>query len=403
MALTGLLLLARNAVAAPSDEWRTRDQLTGDWGGLRTQLQELGIEPWAEYTSGFWSNLDGGFDTGIRYEGFAAWGVDVDFGLLSSADAWADTSFYIDWISYHGGQPSEDLVGAFPIGFVSGWESEDSVRFYQIYIEQELFDGALLARAGQLVADEDFFVSPTADNFLNATFGNFFAAGPVYPLAAPGVYVRIVPADGWELRVGAYTGDPGEDEGSNWGFDWKISSQAGAVIYAEIEAQQSPLGLPGTYIFGVVGDTSDYTDFESGGDANGAYLLSAVIDQALLLDTAGEPRLSAFVRAAFAPQDDRVPARYNVDLGFVWFGPLPGREQDILGVAWSYLDFADDYVRSERAAGNRVSRHETVLELTYRAQVTGWLTLQPDLQILFDPHFSRNDAVVLGLNAVITF
>lgn len=401
--MTGLLLLTRGAAAAPPEDWREREQLTGDWGGLRTRLEERGIEPWAEYTTGFWSNLDGGFDTGVRYEGFARWGFDADLGPLSGSSIWADTSFHIDWISYHGGQPSVDLVGAFPIDSVSGWEAEEFVRFYEMYLEQELFDGALLIDVGQLVADNDFFVAHTASNFLNASFGNFVSVGPVYPVAAPGVYARIRPGDGWVVRAGAYTADPGDDESSNFGFDWKISSDAGATLYGEVAMQRRPLGLPGTYTVGAIGDTSEFLDFESGGTADGVYQLHAMIDQALVLDANGQPRLAGFVRAAFAPQDDRVRARYHVDGGLVLFGPLPGRERDVLGVACSFLDFANDYVRSQRAAGQRVSRHETVLELTYRAQVTGWLTVQPDLQVLLDPHFSRSDAVVLGFDAVITF
>ena len=396
-------MLARGAAAAPPVDWREQDQLTGDWGGLRTRLEERGIEPWAEYTSGFWANLDGGSDTGVRYEGFAAWGIDTDLGALANSAALADTSFHIDWISYHGGQPSEDLVGAFVINFVSGLEAEDSVRFYEMYLAQDFFDGALRIEAGQLVADEDFFVSRVAENFLNASFGNFIGVGPVYPLAAPGVYVRVGPAEGWTFRAGAYTADAGDDESSNFGFDWKISSDAGAAFYGEIELKRSPLGLPGAYTVGAFGSTNDFPDFESGRTADGAYALHAMIDQALLLDADGEPRLSGFVRAAFTPQDDRVSAQLHADVGLVLFGPLPGRDHDILGVAFSFLDFANDYVRSQRAAGQRVSRDETVLELTYRAQLSGWLTLQPDLQIVLDPHFSRSDAVVLGFNAVITF
>ncbi len=396
-------MLARAAAAAPSEDWHERERLTGDWGGLRTQLEARGVEPWAEYTSGFWANLDGGFDTGIRYEGFAAWGIDTNLGALGSSAALADTSFHINWISYHGGQPSEDLVGAFPINFVSGLEAEDSVRFYEMVLAQDFFDGALRIEAGQLVADEDFFVSRVAENFLNASFGNFIGVGPVYPLAAPGVYARVRLAAGWTFRAGAYTADAGDDESSNFGFDWKISSNAGAALYSEIELNRSPLGLPGAYTLGAFGSTNDYPDFESGRSANGAYALYATIDQALLLDANGEPRLSGFVRAAFAPQDDRVSARFHVDGGLVLFGPLPGRDRDVLGVAFSFVDFANDYVRSQRAAGQRVSRDETVLELTYRAQLSGWLTLQPDLQLVLDPHFSRSDAVVLGFNAVITF
>lgn len=48
-----------------------------------------------------------------------------------------------------------------------------------------------------------------------------------------------------------------------------------------------------------------------------------------------------------------------------------------------------------------MSRRQSVLEVTYRFQATGWLTLQPNLQLFFDPHFSRRDATVIGLRAVI--
>jgi hypothetical protein len=33
--------------------------------------------------------------------------------------------------------------------------------------------------------------------------------------------------------------------------------------------------------------------------------------------------------------------------------------------------------------------------------VTGWLTLQPDVQLFFDPQRGRRDALAIGLRAVI--
>ncbi len=64
-------------------------------------------------------------------------------------------------------------------------------------------------------------------------------------------------------------------------------------------------------------------------------------------------------------------------------------------------DFASDYLSSQRASGQNVTGDETVVELTYRAAITSWLSLQPDLQFFFDPHFGRRDAVVVGLRAVV--
>ena len=54
---------------------------------------------------------------------------------------------------------------------------------------------------------------------------------------------------------------------------------------------------------------------------------------------------------------------------------------------------------------------EAVLELTYQAQVTPWMTLQPTLQRVFHPGGNvlnpdgsiRRDALILGLRSALTF
>ena len=61
--------------------------------------------------------------------------------------------------------------------------------------------------------------------------------------------------------------------------------------------------------------------------------------------------------------------------------------------------FADDYVDSRRATGTDVSRSQLLLELSYRLQVTPWLTLQPTVQLFGDAHFSRRDTTTFGIQA----
>ncbi|MEE8311702.1 MAG: carbohydrate porin, partial [Candidatus Binatia bacterium] len=204
---------AHEADRALHSEEAPRSTLSGDWGGRRARLRERGILPFARYTSGFWSNLHGGFKTGTRYEGFAQWGIDLDLELLAG---WKGARFHIDWYSYHGGQPSEDLVGPFLSTTVSAWETSSAVRFYEIFLEQQGLQGRLLLKAGQLAADNDFFISSNADALLNGTFG-FFGLGrtkeifPFYPLAAPGVYLRLSGSEKeWIGHVGVYTADGGD-------------------------------------------------------------------------------------------------------------------------------------------------------------------------------------------------
>jgi len=400
-ALTGLMVLTQDAAAGAAEGLRDRPQLTGNWGGARTRLADLGIDPYASYTAGFWSNLRGGFATGVRYEGFAQWGVDANLETLAG---WRGARFHIGWNSYHGGQPSTELVGQFSMAFIYGSEAEVSVRFYDIYVEQELLGGRVQLKVGQLAADDDFFVSRYSDALLNGTFGGFGLGreeqiAPFYPLAAPGAYVLVRPAEQWFARVGVYTADPGEDVTSNIGFDWSFDE--GASFLAEVGTQQSPFGYPGSYTLGAFGTTTTGSDFERGGTVDGAYGLFGMIDQALAVDLEGAPTLGAFVRGQFGAQEDRSIVRWYVDGGLKLFGPLPGRDADVLSLGVGFDKFGRDYVSRQRSEGENVSEYQLSVEFTYRAQVTGWLTLQPDLQLFFDPHFSRRDAIVFGLQAVV--
>jgi porin len=396
-----LLATLPAADACADDDWRTRSQLTGDWCGVRSRLGERGIDPYANYTTGFWANAHGGFDTGIRYEGLATWGLDLDLGKLV---AWTGARFHIGWHAYHGGQPSADLVGPFSTTAVSGWEAADSVRFYEIYLEQRAFADRVRIKAGQIAADDDFFVAQNDAALLNATFG-FFAfggdvqMGPFYPVAAPGVFVELKPGAGWIVRAGAYTAVPGDDVRDNIGFDW--SFHRGAFGVGEVGVERSPFGLAGRYSVGVIGTSADLTDFETGSDAGGGWSLYAVIDQTLIADSAGASKLGLSVRGDFGAQPDRNALRAYVDAALQLTGPLPGRESDVLAFGAAYVRPSVDYLSSLRDAGQDVTDHQLVFELTYRAQITGWLTLQPDLQLFVDPTFSRRDSVVIGLSAVI--
>ncbi len=147
--------------------------------------------------------------------------------------------------------------------------------------------------------------------------------------------------------------------------------------------------------------TRSVRDFDDGGKAKGAHGIYALVDQALALDAKGELRLAAFFRGTFNFQEERSVIRGALTAGLVAYGLVPGRSRDALAIGYSYTRFGRDYRSSVRASGTNATKRESLVELTYRAQLTGWLTLQPDLQLIFDPHFSRSDSIAVGLTAVI--
>ena len=73
----------------------------------------------------------------------------------------------------------------------------------------------------------------------------------------------------------------------------------------------------------------------------------------------------------------------------------------------------DKDVRAIVGPGYPIRRHETVLELTYQAQLTPWWQVQPTAQYVFNlnagvpdprrPGKRLGDAAVFGLRTAITF
>jgi len=374
---------------------------TGDWGGLRTRLSERGVDLFADYTGTLWANVRGGREEEARYEGFVAFGAVAD---LTALLGWPGAALRVDGFGVHADRPTDDLVGASATHFVSGWEARRAARVYRIQLEQELLDGDLRVKLGQLAADDDFGISRHSALFLNAVFGDFLRAeapleGPVFPLAAPGIYAEYAPAEAWAARLGAYTADVGRDELDNFGFDWSFDADAGAAFSGELAARPRLLGRPGAYTVGVAATTGERTDFRSGERERGSLALYAMIDQTLWADARGEPRLGFFARGAATPRADRAVMRWHLDAGLVLHDPIPGRagRGDALGAAFSVLEFGDAFVDARRAAGADVARTEIVVEVTARLALAPWLHAQPDLQILLGPQLSRRDAVVLGL------
>lgn len=261
------------------------------------------------------------------------------------------------------------------------------------------------------MADAEFFNSDYATLFLNSSFGaipsisqNFNA--PIFPIAAPGLRLRASPTDAFYAQVACFSGDVGGAETNNK-HNTRLSfrSADGVLIFAEIGYTLNPLareppagalrGLRRTYKLGGDYDSKRFEDNAAGihRDHQGNLSLYAVTDQELWHtgDDNGAT-LSGFARISFAPEDRNTVNWYG-DLGWNYKGLLPQRAQDILGAAFSYAQLSADL------------GHEEVLELTYQAVCSRWLTVQPDLQFIFHPGASKSapTAIVLGVRCNVAF
>ncbi|MBP0444266.1 carbohydrate porin [Roseomonas sp. SSH11] len=427
--LLSMAILASSAWAFPGSRAEGNgpdfsENLTGDWGGQRSALAARGLELRLDYTGEVLGNLDGGVRRGAIYEGAVRLGVTLD---LERAMGWTGGKLQADALQTHGQGLSEHYLGN--LLTVSSIEAAPSTRLYTAWFEQSLFSDFASLRIGQLLADEEFLVSEQAGLFVNATFGwpaiagaGLRGGGPAYPLATPGIRIRLGAPEATYLAFGAFNGDPaggrsGDPQRRNRnGLLFPVGDDAFLIGEVGHGVERGITGLPATLKFGGWYHTGRYQDLGAALEGEpsmrrGNYGLYALADAQLWRPQGQEDGgIGAFFRVV------GTPARLNpidlyLDAGLTYKGPLPGRPEDVLGLGVAYAQVSGAARRRDREArllddlGGALRRQEALVELTYAAQLQpGWL-LQPVAQYVVHPGAEAGirNALVLGMRTALSF
>ena len=425
-----------------------RSNLFGTLGGLRPALAGRGVTFGLTETSEVFGNPAGGVRQAAIYEGVTSFGVGLDLEKLAGLPGGV---LNVTGYQVHGRGLSFNALGN-DLNTVSSLEAPRGTYLFELWYEQQLFDKALAVRVGQLAADQEFMVSQYAGLFLNHTFGwstlpstDLPTSGPSYPFATPGVRVRYAPREDVSLLLGVFNGDPAgsptpgqplPQQRNPSGTAFRLGDGVFAIVEVRYGINGSPdaKGLPGTYKLGAYYDSQPFTDLRHTASGESLAGLPAtatgkarrnnlgfygVADQLLFREPGTKDQgLGAFVRVMGAP-GDRNLVNFYLDAGLTYKGLVPGRDGDTLGLAVGFARVSDTASKLDsdialsQGGGYPVRRHETVLELTYQAQVAPWLQVQPTAQYVFNPlggvpdpanpaHRLR-DALVLGLRAGVTF
>jgi porin len=424
-----------------------RDVLTGDWNGLRSSLEKKGLKLGLNYIGEVLGNPVGGVKHGTIYEGRLEAVLELD---LERAVGWTGGTFHVNAYQLHGRGLSANYLGNNQLT-ASSIEASRSTRLFDLWLQQTLFDDRLSVRIGQIAADDEFIISQYAANFINGTFGwpgilavNAVSGGPADPLATPGVRIALAASKQLLFSAAVFNGDPAgpgpgnPQERDASGTSFRIGDGAFSIAEAAyaINQEKDAAGLPGTYKLGGYYHTGRFDDpreddtgrsladpASSGRPAirHTHYGFYLVADQMVWRKAeTTDQGLALFARVAGDPSPgDQV--KFYADGGINYKGLLPNRDDDVFGIAVAYANGSNE-VRgmdgdTNRFAGsNRPIRDfEAMLELTYRAQLAPWWSVQPDLQFIFHPggNIARpNDpsgtqaipnAVVLGLRSAVAF
>ena len=379
--------------------WSEWHHATGDWGGLRSRLLELGFIPELFATTDASLLASGGVDPGgtaLRTLMDAT--LSVDGGRLLG---WGGATFHLDF------QVQRGQDGSLDTGDLQRYSNIDEVERTQLarlWFEQTFAGEAVRLRLGKTDVNADFDYVEHGYRFLHASFGHSptLLAMPTYPDPSYGAALLTEPGGGCYANLGVYDGatKAGIATGPR-GPRTLFAAPSDLYLIGEGGWRwgRGEGGMHGRLAFGAWWHTGRFERFDGGSD-DGTTGYYAVAEQQLTHGRVGGDAvhggLGAFLMYGWAdPQLS--PLEHHVGGGLEWTGPLASRPDDALGLGANWASFSD-------AAGLH-GDGELAVELFYQWQVTPWFSLQPDVQWIHSPGglADVDDALVLTLRTSITF
>lgn len=404
----------------PPMDWSHK--LTGDWGGARTELANMGLTLDVDLTQVMMVNTRGGASTnsGFRYSGSTDYTLTINTQkmglwpggmiLINAETKWGDS--VID----KAGALSPVNMDAIKPGFGDGCE----MTLSEWILFQRLDDkGMFTLVAGKLdgsrAFDQNAFANDERTQFMNTALRNNLVIPTFLPYTDLGIGLVFAPNDWFRMvtAVADAEGDP-----SRTGFDTAFHDDANTTVIHEFGFKVHPFDLEGNYRFGFIWSSKDTVDLvprtpfrQTGGlmmSILGRELATKVVQTIAPFDTnpdniavyfnfdqwlwkeAGttDQGIGAFGRYGWARADvNAVNHFYSMGLGGK--GLIPGRDRDTCGIGMYHLNLSNELPS--------MFHSETGFECYYNIEVTPWLHVSPDLQVIVDPGGTDdNDVAVVG-------
>jgi porin len=362
-----------------------------------------------------------GVDTSTSYLGNIDFTAELD---TEKAGLWKGGTLFLYLLNNHGANPSRFYIG--DLQTASNIETKESTRLYELWYEHifDIYDTDLSMLIGQHDLNSEFNVTEYGSLFTNSSFGiqpDISANVPVsiFSVAAPAFRLKWEPTDSLYFMAAVYDGDPGTPEENRSGMRWSLSNEEGFMYIYEMGYHfgdpEDSKTFPGSYKLGYWRHTAEFDDVRDT-DANenplehhknyGVYFL---FDQ-MLIPGEGKKGLGAFFQIGGVPED-RNEVDFYVGGGIHYQGIIPSRKDDVLGLAVAHASIsgdlrdAEDVAEPDGSTFHSRDKHETAIELTYKTQITPWLTIQPGVQTVINPgaDSSLDDAVISTLRFQINF
>lgn len=396
------MVVAQDSRDDPSDSIWEQSQLTGDWGGVRSQLADSGVTFTLDFTQYLQSPVIGSGADGIYYGGRFDALVDIDTGKLG---LWDGGGLHAHLEYRYGSAPSgQGQLWPVNTGLVLPLTGAGTIEASSLYLSQQLGDVSVLIgkiNVLDLLASNPFFGGWGTQRFMNVSF-----VAPPSGVLPPVIFGAIANVNLDPVTLTFQVFDPNDQSGNYWPnnlFADGVNFSAGATYATTISDRPTTFNLTGTYSTKEGADLNNFLlppDLQ-GGTRQGSFNIAVQFSH-LLHQLPDNPRegWGVYFKGAIADGNPNIIQASAVG-GIGGKGLFANRPDDRFGLGLFYWNFSGDLKSTLNPVvdfGN-----EYGLEAYYSYAVTPWFHLTGDVQYVSPANQDFSDALFLGLRAGIRF
>ena len=404
------------------DIW-TRDKLTGDWGGLRSDLSKHGIDIDLRLSQ-YWQRVaSGGVDVNSEYGGTMDYRVNLDMHKL--LDTWEGFSVNMHARTRFGYDVNAD-AGAFALQntgmLMPAPDDYHHTDITGLTVNQyfPFFEGHLgLFTLGKL--DIIDAVSLFFPNFAYGQEGFWNVNSMVSGLPWFGAVRGLSLYGGWLATINKeyQTGQSAiivtgtENDSTSWGhvhdsfdegvwmaafhrFLYKLGDKPGYfMVFGGVSTRDQPSNEKHDFVV-IPGQGIESTEEKKPWDI--ALYLSQDFWQA-----EGDPnRKATILIGGTGGPDNPQFAQWNFFTAVEAYGPMASRPGDRMGVSGWVNGFSDNF-RDLVSPVAAIRDYSWGVELYYNLEINKWLHLTPDLQFVKNENAGDDIAIIPGIRLVMDF
>lgn len=383
------------------------EYMTGEWGGMRSDLEDLGIKFKIELMNQLMVNMHGGMETKNGHDTAGSYEFNVYLDMDKLLDI-PDATFWIRGKGTWGGDDSdfdkEKIGGLFKTN--QDASSEEPIFVDKWHWQQFFADKRVELRVGRQEPVKDLFDTSKIMGHEDKWFLNqaLVRNATIPSTKGLGVFAK------WDFTEHAYVSAAALDAHARdrqTNFNTAFHDEDEFRFFAELgckpKLDSSKGKLWGHYRIGTWYDPTQKKKFRDtmGGlreeqYESGDWGFYFGFDQMVWKEN-GEPKdkQGFAIAARYGHANGEVNKIEDFwALGTQYTGLINGRDEDLFGIGVGQGILADEYDRVHEG-GDR----ETVYEMYYSVQVAPWLIISPDLQYITNAGGDSNDgdAFVAGL------